>query len=63
MVYVLKYMAFLLRNLLVCMETRLRSTLTFQLAINKRMQLESDRDFANKFVYETNDKIKIINIT
>ena len=51
MVYVSKYRAFLSRNLQVCMETRLRSTSAFKLAINERMRLNSDGDFANKYVY------------
>ena len=51
MVYVSKYRAFLSRNLQVFMETRLRSTSAFKLAINERMQLNSDGDFANKHVY------------
>ena len=51
MVYVSKYRAFLSRNLQVCMETRLRSTSAFKLAINARMRLNGNGDFANKYVY------------
>ena len=63
MVYVSKYRAFLSRNLRFCMETRLRSTSVLKLAINERMRLNRDGDFANKYVCVRLDTMIMINIT